>query len=77
MSISMVGLFLTGFLATKILPPKPQKYHWAKYLIMFFQWLIFPITMIIFGSLPATDAQTRMMLGGRFKLGFWVTEKKD
>lgn len=76
MTISMAGLVLTGLLATIVLPPRPQKYHWAKYFIMFFQWLIFPATMILFGSLPAMDAQTRLMLGGKFRLGFWVTEKK-
>ncbi len=76
MGIGMLGLLVTAIFSTIIMPVKPKKYHWTKYLIMVAQWIIFPISMILFGSLPATDAQTRLMLGGRFRLGFWVTEKK-
>ncbi|MFW0837786.1 MAG: glycosyltransferase [Candidatus Komeilibacteria bacterium] len=76
MSVAMVGLLVTALFSTILLPTRPKKYHWAKYLIMFFQWAIFPISMILFGSIPAVDAQTRLLLGGKFRLGFWVTEKK-
>ncbi|MBU1131175.1 glycosyltransferase family 2 protein [Patescibacteria group bacterium] len=76
MNLALVGLILCAILSTIILPQKPKHKSWLYYPIMVLQWLIFPITMIIFGSFPATDSQTRMMLGGRFKLGFWVTEKK-
>ncbi|MFW0862356.1 MAG: glycosyltransferase [Candidatus Komeilibacteria bacterium] len=75
MGIGMIGLLVTAIFSTIILPVKPKKYHWTKYLIMVVQWLVFPISMILFGSIPATDAQTRLMLGGKFRLGFWVTEK--
>jgi hypothetical protein len=37
------------------------------------QWLLLPLTLIIFGSFPALDAQTRLMFG-RY-LEFWSTEK--
>lgn len=76
MGVAMLGLLVTAIFSTIILPVKPKKYHWTKYLIMVAQWIIFPISMIVFGSIPATDAQTRLMLGGKFRLGFWVTEKK-
>ncbi|OIO45901.1 MAG: hypothetical protein AUJ28_03330 [Parcubacteria group bacterium CG1_02_37_51] len=76
MTVGMVGLVITAVFSTFLLPQKPQKHLWLKYIIMVVQWIVFPITMILFGSIPATDAQTRLMLGGRWRLGFWVTEKK-
>lgn len=74
MSIAMVGLIFSAVLSTIMLPPRPKNYHWIKNITMVLQWLLFPATMLIFGAIPATDAQTRLMLGKY--LGFWVTEKK-
>ncbi len=81
MRFGMIGIFIIAIMSVVILPPMPKKYQTNalnklfKYALMLFQWLIFPITMILFGSLPAVDAQTRLMLGKY--LGFWVTEKKS
>ncbi|PWB38247.1 MAG: hypothetical protein C3F02_04550 [Parcubacteria group bacterium] len=77
MRYGMFGLLIVAFLSVTILPPlPPQKNKYYKFYIypwMFAQWIIFPVTMIIFGSVPAVDAQTRLMFGKY--LGFWVTEK--
>jgi len=74
MNITIVGLLFTAVLSILLLPPKPSKYKFSKYFSMLLQWLFLPVTMIIYGSIPATDAITRLMLG-RY-LGFRVTEKK-
>ncbi|MFH1171487.1 MAG: glycosyltransferase family 2 protein, partial [bacterium] len=74
MTSAMVGLFVSAVLSTSLLPPRPPGQSRAKVLIILFQWVLFPFVMIFFGSIPATDAQTRLMLGKY--LGFWVTEKK-
>ena len=68
------GIVISAVISTLLLPPRPQKYSRAKYLEMVFQWIFIPISAIFYGSIPAIDAQTRMMLGKY--LGFWVTEKK-
>jgi len=75
LNISSVGIVSCAILALLILPPHLpgfKKYH---YFLYFFQWLLMPLTFIIFGSLPALESLTRLMLGGKFKLDFWVTPK--
>jgi hypothetical protein len=41
---------------------------------MFLQWLLLPVTLIVFGAFPALESQTRMIINK--PLGFWVTEKQ-
>lgn len=74
MNIAMVGLFVSAILSTILLPPRPTRHKSYKYLFMILQWVLFPLTMIIFGAIPATEAITRLMTGKY--LGFRVTEKK-
>ena len=73
MTLAMVGLVFTAIIAINLLPPKPPHYGRFKWFWMTAQWLLFPINMIIFGSIPALDAQTRLAF--RKYLGFWNTPK--
>lgn len=72
MVAAMVGMLVAAILSTLIAPPPPKGKRWV-WPSLVLQWLLLPVTMILFGSIPATDAQTRLMLGKY--LGFWVTEK--
>jgi hypothetical protein len=77
MTVSMFGMIVSAILSTFILPPVPKhmKWYirWYKKSTVFLQWVFLPVTLILFGSFPALDAQIRLMLG-RY-MGFWVTEK--
>ena len=76
MRLAMVSFIVIAVLYTLMLPSRPKHLTLWSYLIMVLQWVMVPATLILFGALPAIDAQTRLMLGGRFRLGFWVTEKR-
>ncbi|MFA5359000.1 MAG: glycosyltransferase family 2 protein [Patescibacteria group bacterium] len=76
MGLAMIGMFISIISNLLMLPPRPDQTPRHKYLIMVLQWVLLPITLILFGSIPAIDAQTRLMLGGKYRLGFWVSPKK-
>jgi len=73
MTVAMIGMIVSAITSMSLLPPRPEKFDKRKNIYMVLQWLLLPITLIIFGSFPALDAQMRLMLGKY--LGFWVTEK--
>ncbi|MFA7201609.1 MAG: glycosyltransferase family 2 protein [Candidatus Paceibacterota bacterium] len=69
------GIVTTAALSLFLLPPKPQGFRWYHYFYYFISWLLMPITLTVFGALPAIDAQTRLAISGRWRLDFWVTPK--
>ena len=71
--LGFVGLAIVGFF---LIQPRLKDFRIRHYLLYVLQWLLTPAIVIFFGSLPALDAQTRLMLGGKFRLGFWRTPKK-
>ncbi len=75
MRFAMVGVFVSATLALTLLPPRPA--HVPRrdvFSVALLQWLLLPLTFIVFGAFPAIDAQTRMMLG--LPLGFNVSPKR-
>ena len=76
LTLAMVGLIGSIYFSLNLLPPYPLEFKYGrqlKYLFFALQWVLIPLTMIFFISLPALDAQTRLMLGKY--MGFWPTEK--
>lgn len=73
LQLSMLGLFISVFMSLWLLPRRPGHVSRSTYLVMILQWLLLPITLTLFGSIPAIDAQTRLFLGKY--LGFNVTQK--
>lgn len=73
LTLAMIGLFVTIWISFIMLPKRPGHHKWYKTILMVLQWVLVPITAIVFGAFAAISAQTRLMLG-RY-LGFDVTEK--
>jgi len=78
-NMSVVGIVTFGLLSAFLLSPKlewERRNAWRS-LLYVAQWFLLPVTLLIWSGIPALEAQTRMMLGGRFRLGFWRTPKSE
>ncbi len=69
--VALIGLFVSMLVSMIMLPPSPK--GWKGKISLIFMWFLLPITTMIFGAIPAIDAQTRLMLNKR--LDFNVTKK--
>ena len=76
MTLAMAGLVLSAVISMFLLPRRPARYGIGKTAVMVMQWIFLPIIIIVFGALPALEAQVRLALGGKWRLGFWVTPKE-
>lgn len=72
--VAMFGLVVSSVIALSLTPPRPDGHSRFRYVVMALQWIMVPMTMIVFSAIPGLDAQTRLMLG-RY-MGFWVTPKR-
>ena len=73
-TFASVGLIVSVLVSFKLLPKRPAKYHKTKNIVMLLQWILMPVTSIIYQSLAAFYAQTRLMLG-LYMEKFDVTKK--
>jgi hypothetical protein len=72
LNIAMVGIVICIIITTQIIPFDRQK-SLIKKISLFLQWFLVPVVSVTLSSVPAIDAQTRLMLNNR--LDFQVTEK--
>jgi hypothetical protein len=72
--IGLVGLLATVYVCMVTLPPRPPRYKRHRSALMVAQWIVTPITSIIFASLAAFNSQTRLIFK-RYLSKFDVTEK--
>lgn len=75
LTMSWIGLFISGLISVLLLPKIPESQSKRKYISTFLMWSLVIISAVMFGSIPSIDAQTRLMLGKY--LGFWVTPKES
>jgi cellulose synthase/poly-beta-1,6-N-acetylglucosamine synthase-like glycosyltransferase len=73
-TLALTGIFITLFLSLKLLPPKPKRYKSHRTLFMVFQWILLPVTTVVFNSFSALYSQTRLMFG-KYLGKFDVTDK--
>jgi cellulose synthase/poly-beta-1,6-N-acetylglucosamine synthase-like glycosyltransferase len=73
-NIALTGIFLTLFLSLKSLPPKPERYKRHRTIFMILQWVLLPVTTILYNTMAAIYSQTRLMFG-KYIGKFDVTEK--
>lgn len=69
-TVAIVGIFITFFLSFKALPPKPARYKRHRTIFMVLQWVLLPLTTIMYNALAALNSQTRLMFG-------WYLDKFD
>ena len=70
----MIGLFITVYLSFKMLPPRPARYKRRRSVAMALQWVLMPVTSILYSALAAFNAQTHLMFG-KYLDKFDVTDK--
>ncbi|MFA5086727.1 MAG: glycosyltransferase family 2 protein [Candidatus Paceibacterota bacterium] len=73
LTINMAGLIISIYLSILLLPPKPINYGKLRYVILAFEWILIPLIMVFFSSIPALHAQLHWFFGKY--MGFWVTPK--
>lgn len=73
MTIALIGVLACIIVSNLLFRLMPIRLSRRKTLFMMAQWLFLPLSLIIFGTIPAIEAQTRLMLGKY--MGFFPTEK--
>jgi len=62
-NFTLITSFTWIILSRTILPARPKEISWTKNVLMVAEWVLVPFIILVLGSTPALDAQTRLMLG--------------
>lgn len=73
-TVASIGLFVTILTSIRMLPKRPAKYKKHKSVLMVLQWILMPLVALLYQSLAAFYAQTRLMTG-HYMERFDVTKK--
>ena len=73
-TFASIGLIVSVIVSLRMLPERPTKYRKSKGIFMVLQWVLMPVTSILYQSIAAFYAQTRLMLG-KYMEKFDVTKK--
>ncbi len=73
-TVALISLLTMLFLSLKTLPPKPAHYKMRHRFFMVIQWVMLPVTSLIYNSMAALNSQTRLIFR-RYLSKFDVTEK--
>lgn len=72
--VALVGILLSVYISMLMLPPRPSRYKRRRTVYMVIQWALIPVVSIVFHSMAAFTAQTRLLMG-RYLDVFDVTDK--
>ena len=72
MNFSLIGMLGSMYISVVLMPPGDKPLTWKDKILLSLRWILGPLTILI-STVPALDAQTRLMLGKY--MGFWVTPK--
>ena len=72
--LASISLIISIILSLLLLPKKKIKNSFLKKTLFALEWLMMPLILMFLSTLPALDAQTRLLFGKRMK--FWVANKR-
>lgn len=72
--IALLGIVVAVFQSFRLLPPRPERYKRIRTVGMVLQWVLMPLTAIVYLSFAALNAQARLFFG-RYLTKFDVTVK--
>jgi hypothetical protein len=71
--LAFSGIAACMLMSFMMLPPEKTRYPLFRRILRTGEWLFIPFVILILSSLPALDAQTRLIFGRYME--FWVTDK--